>query len=50
MQKKNKERYCRSPRLLDTSYSAKGSATEMEICMQQIVCFRYVTLYLLITV
>jgi len=47
--KNKKERYSRKPRPLDTLYSAKGSAREMDICMQQIDCFKICTLYLLIT-
>jgi len=47
--KNKKEGYSRQPRLSDTRYSAKGSAREMEICMQQIGCFRDCTLCSLIT-
>jgi len=46
---KQKDCHSRLPRLIDTRYSNEGSAREMEICMQEIGCFRDCALYLFIT-
>jgi len=43
------ERYSRRPRLLNTGYSAKGSAREMDMCMRHIGCFRDCKFYMLKT-